>query len=71
MLHSWTSLENCNLVSHVEALGDYLDNPLTWHYEFGKISVHCVLAIPVYRFGYQLESHGRHFLNEHTILCSG
>lgn len=54
-----------------ESIGDYLDNPLMWHCEHGKIPVHCVLPISVFCFGYQLGLHGRHFLNEHMILCSG
>lgn len=70
-LRSWTTLESWNLVSHVGSIGDYLDNLLMWHCELGKISVRCVFPIAVDCFGYQLESHGRHFLNEHMILCSG
>lgn len=30
-IRSWMSLEICNDVSHVESIGDYLDNPLMWH----------------------------------------
>lgn len=68
--HTLLDVLSWNVVSHVES-GDYLDNPLMWQYEHGKIPVHCVLPISVYCFGYQLESHGRHFLNEHMILWSG
>ncbi len=68
---SWMSLESWNVVRHVESIGDYLDNPLMWHCEHGKIHVPCVLPISVFCFGYQLGLHGRHFLNEHMILCSG